>query len=210
MSKAFPREPLPKDLNRLVGHVLYEWRDRPRRGEVDYPHTENIRMRHTWDSKRDISKFDKSWSDQNIVDAIVATLETPDYALSGKVKRVVWKDIHGTTVRMSYNVLPDGRGLYRTRHTAIPQIGRRKELLSSKEVYARLDAILPSSVDREDAESNLNAGEIEYAITALLDDAYTSVGLSDAVVSLIRDNYDDGPVIDMLDALLYYQSVKSV
>lgn len=194
----------------MVGHVLYEWRDRPRRGEVDYPHTENIRMRHTWDSKRDISKFDKSWSDQNIVDAIVATLETPDYALSGKVKRVVWKDIHGTTVRMSYNVLPDGRGLYRTRHTAIPQIGRRKELLSSKEVYARLDAILPSSVDREDAESNLNAGEIEYAITALLDDAYTSVGLSDAVVSLIRDNYDDGPVIDMLDALLYYQSVKSV
>ncbi|WP_241008791.1 hypothetical protein [Corynebacterium diphtheriae] len=210
MSKAFPREPLPKDLNRLVGHVLYEWRDRPRRGEVGYPHTGNIRMRHTWGSKRDISKFDKSWSDQNIVDAIVATLETPDYALSGKVKRVVWKDIHGTTVRMSYNVLPDGRGLYRTRHTAIPQIGRRKELLSSKEVYARLDAILPSSVDREDAESNLNAGEIEYAITALLDDAYTSVGLSDAVVSLIRDNYDDGPVIDMLDALLYYQSVKSV
>ncbi|AEX79827.1 hypothetical protein CDHC03_2102 [Corynebacterium diphtheriae HC03] len=67
-------------------------------------------------------------------------------------------------------------------------------MLSSKEVYARLDAILPSSVDREDAESNLNAGEIEYAITALLDDAYTSVGLSDAVVSLIRENYDDGSV----------------
>lgn len=83
-------------------------------------------------------------------------------------------------------------------------------MLSSKEVYARLDAILPSSVDREDAESNLNAGEIEYAITALLDDAYTSVGLSDAVISLIRENYDDGPVIDMLDALLYYQSVESV
>lgn len=59
---------------------------------------------HTWDSKRDVSKFDKSWSDQNIVDAIVATLENPDYALSGKVKRVVWKDIHGTTVRVSYNV----------------------------------------------------------------------------------------------------------
>ncbi|CAB1024225.1 hypothetical protein FRC0522_02096 [Corynebacterium diphtheriae] len=37
-------EPLPKDLNRLVGHVLYGWRDRPRRGELDYPHTENIRM----------------------------------------------------------------------------------------------------------------------------------------------------------------------
>ncbi|AEX45162.1 hypothetical protein CDHC01_2111 [Corynebacterium diphtheriae HC01] len=82
-------------------------------------------------------------------------------------------------------------------------------MLSSKEVYARLDAILPSSVDREDAESNLNAGEIEYAITALLDDAYTSVGLSDAVVSLIRENYDDGPVIDMLDALLYFQKLNS-
>ncbi|CAB0525817.1 hypothetical protein [Corynebacterium diphtheriae] len=81
--------------------------------------------------------------------------------------------------------------------------------MSSKEVYARLDAILPSSVDREDAESNLNAGEIEYAITALLDDAYTSVGLSDAVVSLIRENYDDGPVIDMLDALLYFQKLNS-
>ncbi|AEX45161.1 hypothetical protein CDHC01_2110 [Corynebacterium diphtheriae HC01] len=104
MPKAFPGEPLPKELNRLVGHVLYGWRDRPRRGEVDYPHTENIRMGHTWDSKRDVSKFDKSWSDQNIVDAIVATLENPDYALSGKVKRVVWKDIHGTTVRVSYNV----------------------------------------------------------------------------------------------------------
>ncbi|UJM21695.1 hypothetical protein FE377_10415 [Corynebacterium diphtheriae] len=81
--------------------------------------------------------------------------------------------------------------------------------MSSKEVYARLDAILPSSVDREDAESNLNAGEIEYAITALLDDAYKSVGLSDAVVSLIRENYDDGPVIDMLDALLYFQKLNS-
>lgn len=82
-------------------------------------------------------------------------------------------------------------------------------MLSSKEVYARLDAILPSSVDREDAESNLNAGEIEYTITALLDDAYTSVGLSDAVISLIRENYDDGPVIDMLDALLYFQKLNS-
>ncbi|OWN50115.1 hypothetical protein [Corynebacterium diphtheriae] len=45
--------------------------------------------------------------------------------------------------------------------------------------------------------------------TLLLDDAYTSVGLSDAVISLIRENYDDGPVIDMLDALLYFQKLNS-
>ncbi|VZH86347.1 hypothetical protein [Corynebacterium rouxii] len=77
-------------------------------------------MGHTWDSKRDVSKFDKSWSDQNIVDAIVATLENPDYALSGKVKRVVRKDIHGTTARVSYNVLPDGRVIPDTAYSDTP------------------------------------------------------------------------------------------
>lgn len=38
MSKAFPGEALPTVLNRLVGHVLYGWRDRPRKGEKDFPH----------------------------------------------------------------------------------------------------------------------------------------------------------------------------
>ncbi|WP_246394875.1 hypothetical protein [Corynebacterium anserum] len=119
MSKAFPGEPLPKDLNRAVAHVLYGWRDRPRKGEGWVPHSEDSRMGHTWDSKREsVSRFPRSWSDQKITDAVVETLENPSFRLSKGTLRNVWKEVDDLTVIADYVVLPNSRVSFVTAHPA--------------------------------------------------------------------------------------------
>lgn len=112
-SVAFPGEDLPRDLNRLVAHVVYGWRDRPRKGEKDYPHSENIRMGHTWDTMRkgNVAKFDKAWSDQDIADAIVETLETPEYAWGKGTMREVYKNVRGEMILVRYSMV-DGSVRY--------------------------------------------------------------------------------------------------
>ncbi|MFV8396265.1 hypothetical protein [Corynebacterium hindlerae] len=104
-SVAFPGEDLPRDLNRLVAHAVYGWRDRPRKGEKDYPHNENIRMGHTADSMRDgASKFPADWSDQRIANAIVETLEHPEFAIGGEGRnqRMLYKNVDGVLVKVEY------------------------------------------------------------------------------------------------------------
>ncbi|QPK80336.1 EndoU domain-containing protein [Corynebacterium lizhenjunii] len=128
-SKVFPGEPLPKDLNRAVAHVLYGWRDTPLKGGMWVKHSEDSRMGHTWDSQRaKASKFPKSWSNQKIADAVVETLENPEYFKSGKTRRTVWREIEGTIVKVEYNVIPGGRVIFGTAYPCELEKGADKHV----------------------------------------------------------------------------------
>lgn len=116
-SSVFPGEKLPP-LDKMPGHVLHGWRDlsdgdrkRLEAGETvqGWPHDESLADGHRWDSTRKgASTFPKKWTDQRIVDNVRDALENPDYFLAGPVKRSVWKTIEGVTIRVEYNVRPDG------------------------------------------------------------------------------------------------------
>ncbi|QPK78274.1 hypothetical protein G7Y31_06700 [Corynebacterium lizhenjunii] len=75
-------------------------------------------------------------------------------------------------------------------------------MLTDEEVYRRLDAMLPPGVERWGAQANFEAGEPECAITALMDAAFVAGGLPVEALRLIRSNYDGGPVIEILEALV--------
>ena len=77
------------------------------------------------------------------------------------------------------------------------------------DAYARLDAMLPGAVDRELAEISLSAGEPEFAVAALLEDAYIAGFLTDMVVAFVRDEYGGVPALEMLEALLMLQEMDS-
>lgn len=74
-------------------------------------------------------------------------------------------------------------------------------MIQDKEVYERLDSMLPGKVPRWLSESAIDAGEPESAISDLLDAAYSVGALSQDVIDYIESVYTDGPVIDMLEAL---------
>lgn len=124
MSRVFPGEKLPP-LDRMPGHVLHGWRDRPSRDGRGWPHDESLADGHRWDSQRPgASKFPKDWTDQKIIDAVRDALENPDYFLAGPVKRTVWREIDGVTVKVEYNVRPDGIVSF---STSYPETRSRKE-----------------------------------------------------------------------------------
>lgn len=132
-SSVFPGEKLPP-LDKMPGHVLHGWRDlsdgdrkRLEAGETvqGWPHDESLADGHRWDSTRKgASTFPKEWTDQKIADAVRDTLETPDYASKGEVKRVVLKEIDGVVIRVQYNVRKDGVVTF---GTAYPESRPRKE-----------------------------------------------------------------------------------
>lgn len=69
----------PEVTNRLVAHTVYGWRDRDLKGFGRVPHTESVRMGHTWDTGREgASRFPTDWTEQDIEDALVVTVENPD------------------------------------------------------------------------------------------------------------------------------------
>ncbi|WP_257203164.1 hypothetical protein [Corynebacterium cystitidis] len=78
---------------------------------------------------------------------------------------------------------------------------KRGKMISVKELYEKLDSWLPEGVDRENAESNFQAGEIEYAVTSLLDDAFAVDALSDEIVAFVAKNTDALAISETLDAL---------
>ena len=132
-STVFPGEKLPP-LDKMPGHVLHGWRDlsdgdrkRLEAGETvqGWPHDESLADGHRWDSTRKgASMFPKEWTDQKIADAVRDTLEAPDYASKGEVKRVVLKEIDGVVIRVQYNVRKDGVVTF---GTAYPESRPRKE-----------------------------------------------------------------------------------
>ncbi|MGV0391494.1 VG15 protein [Corynebacterium phoceense] len=114
MSAVFPGEKLPP-LGKMPGHVLYGWRDHPGRDGQGWPHDESLADGHRWDSQRPgASTFPKEWTDQQIVDAVRDTLEHPTHFRAATVRRTVWREIDGLTVRAEYNVRPDGKIAFRT------------------------------------------------------------------------------------------------
>lgn len=115
-STAFPGESVPADVHRIVGHVLYGWRDRPLSGVGTIPHTENQRYGHTWDSKRTgASKFPREWSHQQIAAAVLRTLEDPDYVQTKQHSRIVWREVDGILVMAKY-ALVGGEARFVTSH----------------------------------------------------------------------------------------------
>lgn len=125
VSSVFPGEKLPP-LDKMPGHVLHGWRDlsvgdrkRLTQGELvqGWPHDESLADGHRWDSERSkASKFPKSWTDQQIVDAVRGTLEAPDSYYSRPTGRVVWRDFGDVLLEVRYNVLPDGTITFNTAH----------------------------------------------------------------------------------------------
>ena len=125
VSSVFPGEKLPP-LDRVSGHVLHGWRDlsagdrkRLERGELvqGWPHEESLADGHRWDSERvKASLFPRSWSDQQIVDAVRDTLEAPDSYYSRPTGRVVWRDFGDVLLEVRYNVIPDGTITFNTAH----------------------------------------------------------------------------------------------
>lgn len=106
MSTVFPGEPLPKDLDRVVAHVLFGWRDTPKRGDAWVKHSEDSRMGHTWDTQREgASKFPKSWSNQDIANAVVETLENPEKTKIAGNKRLVFSQAEDGWVMAEYTVI---------------------------------------------------------------------------------------------------------
>ena len=102
-------EPLP-DLEKMPGHVLFDWSDDRglpplSAGAVDAgreAHTRALQEGHRWSSQRKkASLFPKSWSDQKIVDAVRDTIEEPDeYQPTHKpaAPRVVRKTVDGVVI----------------------------------------------------------------------------------------------------------------
>ncbi|MGJ4168891.1 hypothetical protein ACN4DR_09800 [Corynebacterium macclintockiae] len=106
MATAFPGEELP-DLDKMPGHVLFGWRDRPRSSQGWVRHSEDSRMGHTYDSQREsASKFPENWSNQEIVDAVRDAIERPDYVFvkPNSPSRTVYREIKGELIMAKYAV----------------------------------------------------------------------------------------------------------
>ena len=128
-STVFPGEDLPS-LAKMPGHVLHGWTDKGKGGRSGWPHTEDLRQGHRWDSERvNASKFPRDWSDQKIVDAVRDVLENPTWFEKKPVARIVWGDVDGVLVRVEYNVLNDGTVVFNKAHPtkAISRKARRRD-----------------------------------------------------------------------------------
>ena len=111
VSSVFPGEKLPP-LDRVSGHVLHGWRDlsagdrkRLERGELvqGWPHEESLADGHRWYSERaKASLFPKSWSDQQVVDAVRDAIENPSWTRATDYSREVWREIDGVVVYAKY------------------------------------------------------------------------------------------------------------
>ncbi|MEZ5152115.1 VG15 protein [Rhodococcus zopfii] len=94
-------EPLP-DLDHMPGHVLYGWRD-----DDEGPHRFSARAGHRWDSERtNATTFPQSWSDQQIVDAIRETVESPSHEKPAKgSRRVVRNEVDGVVIEAMWSLV---------------------------------------------------------------------------------------------------------
>lgn len=94
----FRDEPLPK-ANQLVKHSIWGWR--PKHGPVT---TETARNGHSFDSIREKGTFfPKRWTDQDIADAITATMEDPYLVESGPVRRIAYREIDDVMVAVKWD-----------------------------------------------------------------------------------------------------------
>lgn len=102
-SPVFPGEKLPP-LDKMPGHVLHGWRDRPAKDGTGKPHDESLNDGHRWDSRREgASLFPKEWTDQKTVDAVRDVLESPSAKASIRGdRREVIDSIDGVTIRVQY------------------------------------------------------------------------------------------------------------
>lgn len=100
----FDDEYLP-NLSDTVKHSIWGWRSQE--GSLTGDHRRNG---HTYDSMREKgSFFPKQWSDLDIANAIVKTVEAPDYVASANVRRTVYRDIDGVMMKVQWNKLPSGQ-----------------------------------------------------------------------------------------------------
>lgn len=94
----FGDEPLPRS-NELVKHSIWGWR----RGNAPIT-AETARVGHSFDSPRDKGTFfPERWSDQDIADAITATLEAPELIESRSVRRVAYREIDDVMVAVEWD-----------------------------------------------------------------------------------------------------------
>lgn len=94
----FRDEPLPRS-NQLVKHSIWGWR--PKHGPVT---AETARNGHSFDSIREKGTFvPKRWTDQDIADAITATMEDPYLVESGPVRRIAYREIDDVMVAVEWD-----------------------------------------------------------------------------------------------------------
>lgn len=106
-SIAFPGEPLPP-LDRMVGHVLHGWRDKPSKTNRGKPHTDGLNMGYRYGTKHPKhTPFPKGWTDQQIVDVIRDTIEHSNMyrEFPGSPRREVFKHVNGVLVKATYEVV---------------------------------------------------------------------------------------------------------
>lgn len=82
------------------------------------------------------------------------------------------------------------------------------EFMDDYEIYHELDRMLPAHVYRGSGEEDMEAGEPECAIMALLDAAYLAGCLTEDIIALIRKQFDGGDVIFALDGLLMLEGLE--
>lgn len=94
----FGGEPVP-DVAKLVKHSVWGWRHGDGEIQPDAP-----RNGHTFDSvRRKGTFFPRSWSDQEIAEAITTTIESPDFVKARAVRRVVYRDINDVMVTVEWD-----------------------------------------------------------------------------------------------------------
>lgn len=124
LSTVFPGEKLPS-LDKMPGHVLHGWRDKPKKDGSGWPHDESLADGHRWDTQRSgASTFPREWTDQKVVNAVRDTIEKPDTVLSKEYSRSVWKEIDGVVVYAKWAVLPGGRLIF-VESYPVDQLNRR-------------------------------------------------------------------------------------
>lgn len=75
-------------------------------------------------------------------------------------------------------------------------------MLTDREIYNKLDAMLPSEVDREGGEHELFHCEYESAIACLLIAAANANQLTDEIISFAGSEYPHGVVALTLGSLV--------
>lgn len=108
-------EPLP-DLKQLAGHVLYGWKTGRTHEFKSYLNKEfylrdKTKGGHTAYSMRPrTTRFPESWSDQQIIDAMVEVLETGKYTKFEGEERAVEGEVNGVTITVKYSLI-DGQAV---------------------------------------------------------------------------------------------------
>lgn len=110
----FDDEPLPR-LSDLVKHSVWGWNRGDESITLDTP-----RDGHTFDSARQKGTFfPERWSDQDIADAIAATMEHPDLIESRAVRRIAYRQVDGVMVTVQWDYIKGASKPY----TAYPVYG---------------------------------------------------------------------------------------